>query len=64
MSASEPIGRPNQKARTRKDLLQAASRLIKQGRTPTLEEVVLGHLAAGRSRARDGEPRMDAEVAS
>ena len=32
-------GRPNQKTRTRKDLLQAASRLMKQGRTPTLEEV-------------------------
>jgi AcrR family transcriptional regulator len=35
----EKIGRPNQKTRTRKDLLQAASRLMKQGRTPTLEEV-------------------------
>jgi AcrR family transcriptional regulator len=33
------IGRPNQRTRTRKDLLQAASRLTKQGRTPTLEEV-------------------------
>jgi AcrR family transcriptional regulator len=39
MPTTEPTGRPNQKARTRKDLLQAASRLIKQGRTPTLEEV-------------------------
>jgi len=37
--ASEPSGRPNQKTRTRKDLLQAAARLVKQGRTPTLEEV-------------------------
>jgi AcrR family transcriptional regulator len=37
--AAEKIGRPNQKTRTRKDLLQAAARLIKQGRTPTLEEV-------------------------
>jgi AcrR family transcriptional regulator len=35
----ERSGRPNQKARTRKDLLQAAARLMKQGRTPTLEEV-------------------------
>jgi AcrR family transcriptional regulator len=33
------MGRPNQKTRTRKDLLQAASRLMKQGRTPTLEEI-------------------------
>jgi AcrR family transcriptional regulator len=31
--------RPNQKQRTRKDLLQAAARLIKQGRAPTLEDV-------------------------
>lgn len=31
--------RPNQKARTRKDLLQAASRLIAQGRHPGLEEI-------------------------
>jgi AcrR family transcriptional regulator len=36
---TERPGRPNQKARTRKDLLQAASRLVKQGRPPTLEEV-------------------------
>jgi AcrR family transcriptional regulator len=32
------MGRPNQKARTRKDLLQAAARIMRQGRTPTLEE--------------------------
>lgn len=32
-------GRPNQKRRTRKDLLQAAARLMKQGKAPTLEEV-------------------------
>lgn len=35
----EKSGRPNQRARTRKDLLQAASRLMKQGRRPSLEEV-------------------------
>ena len=39
MTEMEKSGRPNQKARTRKDLLQAASRLMKQGRAPTLEEV-------------------------
>ncbi len=38
MTGTERIGRPNQKTRTRKDLLQAAARLIKQGRTPTLDE--------------------------
>jgi AcrR family transcriptional regulator len=31
--------RPNQKRRTRKDLLRAAARLMKQGRRPSLEEV-------------------------
>jgi AcrR family transcriptional regulator len=35
----EQSGRSNQKSRTRKDLLQAASRLLKQGRRPTLDEV-------------------------
>ena len=35
---AEP-GLPNQKRRTRKDLLQAAARLMRQGRKPTLEEV-------------------------
>lgn len=32
-------GRTRQKSRTRKDLLRAASRLMKDGRSPTLEEV-------------------------
>ena len=32
-------GRPNQRMRTRKDLLQAASRMMKQGAKPSLEEV-------------------------
>ncbi len=32
-------GRVNQKRRTRKELLQAAARLLKQGRKPSLEEV-------------------------
>ena len=39
MTGTEGIGRPNQRTRTRKDLLQAASRLMKHGRTPTLEEI-------------------------
>jgi AcrR family transcriptional regulator len=37
--ANERPGRPNQRTRTRKDLLQAASRLMQQGRSPTLDEV-------------------------
>ena len=32
-------GRPNQRMRTRKDLLQAASRMMTQGAKPSLEEV-------------------------
>ena len=39
MTGTEAAGRPNQKTRTRKDLLQAASRLIKQGRQPSLEDI-------------------------
>jgi AcrR family transcriptional regulator len=36
---AEVSGRPNQRRRTRKDLLNAASRLVKQGHRPSLEEV-------------------------
>ncbi|HYD13958.1 MAG TPA: helix-turn-helix domain-containing protein [Allosphingosinicella sp.] len=39
MADAEKAGRPNQKSRTRKDLLRAASRLMKAGRNPTLEDV-------------------------
>lgn len=39
MTAAEAQGRPNQRRRTRKDLLQAAARLMKQGRKPSLEEI-------------------------
>ena len=39
MTSTEQMGRPNQKTRTRKDLLLAAARLVKQGRAPTLEQV-------------------------
>lgn len=39
MAVADKPGRPNQRRRTRKDLLQAASRLMKQGRTPSLEEI-------------------------
>ncbi len=39
MTVAENTGRPNQRRRTRKDLLRAASRLMKQGRKPSLEEI-------------------------
>ena len=38
MAGAAP-GRPNQRSRTRKDLLRAASRLMKAGTSPALEEV-------------------------
>lgn len=37
--STETTGRPNQLRRTRKDLLQAAARLTRQGRNPSLDEV-------------------------
>ena len=39
MIDTDTPGRSNQKRRTRKDLLQAASRLLKQGRKPSLEDI-------------------------
>ena len=39
-------GRPNQKSRTRKDLLQAAARLVRQGRNPSLEEIAADALVS------------------
>jgi AcrR family transcriptional regulator len=37
--ADSGAGRPNQKSQTRKDLLRAASRLMKDGNCPTFEDV-------------------------
>ena len=39
MVQSAPRGRPNQKQRTRKDLLDAAARLVREGQRPNLDEV-------------------------
>lgn len=39
MADAERPGRPNQKSRTRKDLLRAAARLMKDGGNPTLEDI-------------------------
>jgi AcrR family transcriptional regulator len=36
---AEVSGRPNQRRRTRKDLLEAAARLVKRGGKPSLEEI-------------------------
>jgi AcrR family transcriptional regulator len=59
VTETEQIGRPNQKTRTRKDLLQAASRLMRQGRTPTLEEVAEEALVS-RATAYRYFPTVDA----
>lgn len=39
MGVTAPAGRPNQRRRTRKDLLEAAARLMRAGKSPTLDEV-------------------------
>ena len=52
-------GRPNQRRRTRKDLLLAASRLMQQGRKPTLEDVAEAALVS-RATAYRYFPSLDA----
>lgn len=59
MTASERSGRANQKSRTRKDLLQAAARLLKEGRSPSLEEVAEAALVS-RATAYRYFPSIDA----
>lgn len=58
MDATSP-GRANQRRRTRKDLLEAAARLIKDGRTPSLEEVAQAALVS-RATAYRYFPSMEA----
>ena len=52
-------GRPNQRRRTRKDLLEAATRLMKQGRQPALEDVAAEALVS-RATAYRYFPSIDA----
>jgi AcrR family transcriptional regulator len=60
MKPSPPAtGRPNQKIRTRQHLLEAAARLLKAGRNPTLEEVAAEALVS-RATAYRYFPRIDA----
>jgi AcrR family transcriptional regulator len=59
MAEADTTGRRNQKQRTRKDLLQAASRLLKQGHKPTLEEIA-GEAMVSRATAYRHFPNMDA----
>lgn len=39
MTGGDTSGRTNQRRRTRKDLLSAATKLMKEGRTPTMDDV-------------------------
>lgn len=59
MSGSVRPGRANQRRRTRKDLLAAAARLLKQGRKPTIEEVAEEALVS-RATAYRYFPSVDA----
>jgi len=55
-------GRQNQKNRTRKDLLQAAARLAKRGRAPTIEEIASEALVS-RATAYRYFPSIEALLA-
>ena len=52
-------GRPNQRRRTRQDLLNAATRLVRQGRKPSLEEIAEEAMVS-RATAYRYFPRVDA----
>lgn len=52
-------GRPNQRQRTRKDLLQAATRLVRQGLKPSLDEIAEEAMVS-RATAYRYFPRLDA----
>jgi AcrR family transcriptional regulator len=58
---AETSGRPNQKSRTRKDLLQAAATLMKQGKKPSLEDVAEEAMVS-RATAYRYFPNQDALI--
>lgn len=59
MTDAERAGRPNQRRRTRKDLLQAAARLLKQGSEPSLEDIAAEALVS-RATAYRYFPNVEA----
>jgi len=59
MSVKDGGARANQKLRTRKDLLEAAARLMREGRTPSFEEVAEAALVS-RATAYRYFPGLDA----
>ena len=62
MAESEAAGRPQQRMRTRKDLLRAAARLTGQGRKPSLEEIAAEALVS-RATAYRYFPSVEALLA-
>lgn len=59
MPRETTTGRPNQRRRTRKDLLEAAARLMRAGKRPNLEEVAEAALVS-RATAYRYFPSIDA----
>ena len=59
MAARGSRGRPNQRHRTRKDLLSAAARLLKSGTTPSMEAVAEAAMVS-RATAYRYFPTLDA----
>lgn len=49
---ADTAGRPSQRRRTGEDLLEAASRLMRQGRKPSLEEVAEAALVSRATEYR------------
>ena len=62
MANSDSTGRPNQKMRTRKDLLKSAARLLQLGRKPSLEDVATEALVS-RATAYRYFPSIEALLA-
>jgi AcrR family transcriptional regulator len=61
MKGPAAAGRPNQKARTRKHLLEATARLVKQGGNPSLEEIAAEALVS-RATAYRYFPSLEALI--
>jgi AcrR family transcriptional regulator len=59
MTDARPLERKNQRFRTRKDLITAAARLMKEGRTPSLDDVAEAALVS-RATAYRYFPNIDA----
>ena len=59
MADSAAVGRPNQRKRTRKDLLEAASRVMQRGEKPSLEAIAADALVS-RATAYRYFPSLEA----